>query len=192
MLIGLAVVLSAVLLGICVVYRRKLKEADLPTCKTSFCIVGCCVLCIAVSIFGVWDYMKFPSNQNISVSSSSQVQKPQTTVTSTHVGNDLVSSQQNTENKTISSYKPIASSKPFTVSSSQSVSSKPSNISSSSAASSKPVEEPKEEQTLMVWIVSSGEKFHLSPYCSNMKFPYQVTVDYAWQIGRTPCKKCFY
>ena len=43
----------------------------------------------------------------------------------------------------------------------------------------------------MVWISSSGTKYHRRSSCSNMKNPWQVTVEEAQAQGRQPCKKCY-
>ena len=43
----------------------------------------------------------------------------------------------------------------------------------------------------MVWISGSGKKYHRSSSCSNMKNPWQVTVEEAQSQGRQPCKKCY-
>ncbi len=50
---------------------------------------------------------------------------------------------------------------------------------------------PQPEQSQMVWIVQNGKTYHLSPDCSNMKSPYQVSLTDAVNSGRRPCKKCF-
>lgn len=43
----------------------------------------------------------------------------------------------------------------------------------------------------MVWISGSGTKYHSRSSCSNMKNPWQVTVEEAQAQGRQPCKKCY-
>ena len=43
----------------------------------------------------------------------------------------------------------------------------------------------------MVWIPSSGSKYHRSASCSNMKNPSQVTLEQAQNWGYEPCKKCY-
>lgn len=43
----------------------------------------------------------------------------------------------------------------------------------------------------MVWIPSSGKKYHSNSSCSNMTDPSRVTVSRAKQLGYTPCKKCY-
>ena len=43
----------------------------------------------------------------------------------------------------------------------------------------------------MVWISSSGTKYHRRSNCSNMKNPWQVTLQDAINQGRSPCKKCY-
>lgn len=46
-------------------------------------------------------------------------------------------------------------------------------------------------QENMVWISSSGKKYHSKASCSGMKNPWQVTVDEAISQGKEPCKKCY-
>lgn len=46
-------------------------------------------------------------------------------------------------------------------------------------------QEPQEE---MVWIPSSGSKYHSNSSCSNMNNPRQVTLSEAQSMGYTPCK----
>lgn len=43
----------------------------------------------------------------------------------------------------------------------------------------------------MVWISESGEKYHSTSECSNMKNPWQVSESEALAQGRTPCEKCW-
>ena len=43
----------------------------------------------------------------------------------------------------------------------------------------------------MVWIPKSGNKYHRSSSCSNMKNPSQVTLEKAQSLGYTPCSKCY-
>lgn len=45
--------------------------------------------------------------------------------------------------------------------------------------------------TDMVWIPNTGEKYHSSQTCSNMKNPTQVSVATAEQRGYEPCSKCY-
>ena len=42
----------------------------------------------------------------------------------------------------------------------------------------------------MVWISSSGSKYHSDSSCSNMKNPKQVTESEAKKMGKKPCGKC--
>lgn len=49
---------------------------------------------------------------------------------------------------------------------------------------------PEEPKVQMVWIPSSGTKYHSSSSCSNMKSPRQVTLEYALAHGYTDCSKC--
>ena len=50
--------------------------------------------------------------------------------------------------------------------------------------------EPSNSQT-MVWIPSSGKKYHSYPSCSRMKNPTEVTQAQAEAWGYTACKKCW-
>ena len=45
-------------------------------------------------------------------------------------------------------------------------------------------------QTELVWIPSTGSKYHSSSTCSNMKEPMQVTKEEAIKQGYEPCKRC--
>ena len=49
---------------------------------------------------------------------------------------------------------------------------------------------PEEPKVQMVWIPSSGTKYHSRSSCSNMKSPRQVTLEYALAHGYTDCSKC--
>ena len=51
-------------------------------------------------------------------------------------------------------------------------------------ATTKPTEQ-------MVWIPSSGSKYHKTSTCSNMSNPKEVTLSYAEVNGFTPCKRCY-
>ena len=42
----------------------------------------------------------------------------------------------------------------------------------------------------MVWVTSSGKKYHSRPGCSNMKSPTQISIDEAKSRGYTACSKC--
>lgn len=44
----------------------------------------------------------------------------------------------------------------------------------------------------MVWITTGGGKYHSDPNCSNMKNPYQITLEEAIAMGREPCKNCYH
>ncbi len=52
----------------------------------------------------------------------------------------------------------------------------------------KPVQFPETEE--MVWIPSSGSKYHSYASCSNMKNPSQVSKSEAEDMGYEPCKRC--
>lgn len=51
-------------------------------------------------------------------------------------------------------------------------------------------EQSQEPQEEMVWIPSSGSKYHSNSSCSGMTNPRQVTLSDAESMGYTPCKKC--
>lgn len=53
-----------------------------------------------------------------------------------------------------------------------------------------PTPEPTPEEP-MVWIPTSGSKYHRNSSCSNMKNPTQVTKSEAERRGYDPCKKCY-
>ena len=43
----------------------------------------------------------------------------------------------------------------------------------------------------LVWIPQSGKKYHITPSCSGMKNPSQVTKQEAEHNGFAPCKRCY-
>lgn len=43
----------------------------------------------------------------------------------------------------------------------------------------------------MVWVTSSGKKYHSTSSCSNMKSPTQMTKSAAINSGRGACSKCW-
>ena len=49
---------------------------------------------------------------------------------------------------------------------------------------------PETENVKMVWIPSSGTKYHSKSTCSGMNSPTQVTLEYAINEGYTACKRC--
>ena len=49
----------------------------------------------------------------------------------------------------------------------------------------------KETEAVKVWITEKGKKYHRKSSCSNMKSPWQVTIDEAKKMGRGPCSKCY-
>ena len=57
-------------------------------------------------------------------------------------------------------------------------------------AQQKAAEQSQEPQEEMVWIPSSGSKYHSNSSCSGMKNPRQVTLSEAKSKGYTPCKRC--
>lgn len=46
------------------------------------------------------------------------------------------------------------------------------------------------EKEEMVWVTTSGKKYHSNPNCSNMKSPFQIPLKEA-QEKRDPCSKCY-
>ena len=42
----------------------------------------------------------------------------------------------------------------------------------------------------MVWVPRSGEKYHKTSTCSNMKNPREVPLSDAIRFGYEPCKRC--
>ena len=44
---------------------------------------------------------------------------------------------------------------------------------------------------VMVWISSSGNRYHRTSTCSNMTGAWQVTPEEAWAMGYTACKRCY-
>ncbi len=46
------------------------------------------------------------------------------------------------------------------------------------------------EKVQMVWIASSGNKYHTKSNCSNMKSPRQISLNDAKNQGYTACKRC--
>lgn len=63
--------------------------------------------------------------------------------------------------------------------------------SSKESVVSKAAEPSEQPQSQMVWITAKGKKYHRSSSCSNMKSPYQVTVEEAEASGRSKCSKCY-
>lgn len=53
-----------------------------------------------------------------------------------------------------------------------------------------PATETTEKKVTMVWISSSGKKYHSKSNCSNMSSPTQVSLEIAKIQGYEPCKKC--
>ena len=47
-----------------------------------------------------------------------------------------------------------------------------------------------DEKIQMVWVASSGTKYHSRSTCSNMNSPRQISLDDPKQQGYTACKKC--
>ena len=59
------------------------------------------------------------------------------------------------------------------------------------AESETQITEAQTEYVQMVWIPSTGSKYHRNSSCSNMNSPRQVSITEAEQLGYTPCKKCY-
>jgi hypothetical protein len=59
---------------------------------------------------------------------------------------------------------------------------------SGSPAAAKATEASTEEE--MVWISSTGKRYHSNPSCSGMKNPKKVSLSDAKAMGLTPCKRC--
>lgn len=49
----------------------------------------------------------------------------------------------------------------------------------------------KDEYVQMVWIPSSGSKYHRKSSCSSMNSPSEVTIDRAKNLGFTACGRCY-
>ena len=47
-----------------------------------------------------------------------------------------------------------------------------------------------DEKVEMVWIPSSGTKYHSKSSCSNMSSPRQISIEEAQNSGYTPCQRC--
>lgn len=47
------------------------------------------------------------------------------------------------------------------------------------------------ENEIMVWISSSGSKYHRKSTCSNMQNPTEISLKDAESRGYTPCKRCY-
>lgn len=52
-------------------------------------------------------------------------------------------------------------------------------------------QQAQQQQETMVWIPSSGSKYHSHSGCSNMNNPTQVTKSEAESRGFAPCKRCY-
>ena len=50
---------------------------------------------------------------------------------------------------------------------------------------------PSTQQPTMVWISSHGNRYHRKASCSGMEDPWQVTLEEAQAMGRTPCGRCY-
>ncbi len=52
--------------------------------------------------------------------------------------------------------------------------------------------EPQTTEEILVWISKTGKRYHLTPDCSDMKLPLQVTLEEAELRDYTPCLKCYW
>lgn len=52
-------------------------------------------------------------------------------------------------------------------------------------------QQPSQSSPIMVWIVDNGSRYHCDSSCSNMRAPYQVTIETAKNKGLTACKRCY-
>ena len=50
---------------------------------------------------------------------------------------------------------------------------------------------PPSSTLVLVWIVENGTRYHCDSSCSNMRSPYQVTIEAAKNKGLTACKRCY-
>ena len=50
---------------------------------------------------------------------------------------------------------------------------------------------PPSSTLVLVWIVENGTRYHCDSSCSNMRSPYQVTIEDAKNKGLTACKRCY-
>lgn len=50
--------------------------------------------------------------------------------------------------------------------------------------------DPSAKLEQMVWVPRSGEKYHKTSTCSNMKNPRKVPLSDAIRFGYEPCKRC--
>ena len=48
-----------------------------------------------------------------------------------------------------------------------------------------------DEKVTVVWVVTTGSKYHSKSSCSNMKSPRQISLENAQKQGYEPCKKCY-
>ena len=58
------------------------------------------------------------------------------------------------------------------------------------STTTKPQTTSKDETEEMVWVSSSGKKYHSKSTCSNMTSPRQISLESAKKQGYTACKKC--
>ena len=48
-----------------------------------------------------------------------------------------------------------------------------------------------DEKVIMVWVPSTGKKYHSKSTCSNMNSPSQIPLEDAENQGYEPCKRCY-
>jgi len=51
--------------------------------------------------------------------------------------------------------------------------------------------ERQEKSDVMVWIPTTGTKYHSNPNCSNMRSPKHVSIESAKAQGYEACKNCY-
>ena len=67
---------------------------------------------------------------------------------------------------------------------------KPNNPSSNNNSTAKPNTTTDDEMVEMVWVPSSGTKYHSKSTCSGMKSPREIPLEDAIKEGYTACKRC--
>ena len=67
---------------------------------------------------------------------------------------------------------------------------KPNNPSSNNNSTAKPNTTTDDEMVEMVWVPSSGTKYHSKSTCSGMKSPKEIPLEDAIKEGYTACKRC--
>ena len=66
------------------------------------------------------------------------------------------------------------------------------SIEKDTQASTKPnASSSSEEKVIMVWVTSTGTKYHSNSICSKMNSPSQISREEAISRGYGPCSKCY-